>query len=194
MDMVRRVQAILLRPKDEWAKIKGETTSVAKLFTSYAMVLAAVPAAAKFVGRLLFRSEIPFKGVPAWSVGRSLSNAVLSYLFSLAIVYLAGLIIDALAPNFSSKRSLTNAMKLAVYSMTPFWAAGVLYIVPGLDVLVTLAGLYGLYLLYEGFHTPMMETPKDRTLGFVVVSVLAVAALFLVVSLIFILFSIWGVA
>jgi hypothetical protein len=183
MDLVQRVQGILLKPQDEWLKIKGESTTIPKLFTSYAMILAAVPPTAKFLGRLLFRSEIPFARLPVWSVGRALSNAILSYVFSLAIVYLFALIIDALAPNFSSAQNLTNAMKLAVYSMTPVWVAGILYIIPNLGILAMLAGLYGLYLLYEGFKTPMMETPKDKVLGFLGVSIIVVVVLFIVVWL-----------
>ena len=184
MDLVQRAQGILLRPKEEGAKIKGETTTVSELFISYAMILAAVPPLARFIGRLLYRSEIPFARVPVWSVGRALSNAVLSYMFSLAIVYLFALIIDALAPNFSSAQNMTNSMKLAVFSMTPVWVAGIFYIIPNLGDLAMLAGLYGLYVLYEGFQTPMIETPRDKVLGFLVVSIIAAVALFIVAGLI----------
>jgi hypothetical protein len=194
MDLVQRAQAVLLKPKEEWLKIKGESTAIPQLFTSYAMILAAIPPAAQFIGRLLFRSEIPFRHVVVWSFGRAFSNAVLSYVFSLAIVYLFALIIDALAPNFSSVRNLTNAMKLAVYSMTPVWLAGIFYIIPGLGILVLLAGLYGLFLLYEGFETPLMDTPKDRVLGFLVISVIVIAALLIVVRLILEVLILRGVA
>jgi hypothetical protein len=194
MDLVQRAQAILLKPKEEWLKIKGESTAIPQLFTSYAMILAAIPAAAQFIGRLLFRSEVPFRHVLVWSFGRAFSNAVLSYVFSLAIVYLFALIIDALAPNFSSTRNLTNAMKLAVYSMTPVWLAGILYIIPGLGILVVLAGVYGLFLLYEGFQTPLMDTPKDKVLGFLVISIIIIAALLIVVRLILEVLILRGVA
>jgi hypothetical protein len=194
MDLAQRAQAILLKPKEEWLKIKGESTAIPQLFTSYAMILAAIPAAAQFIGRLLFRSEVPFRHVLVWSFGRAFSNAVLSYVFSLAIVYLFALIIDALAPNFSSTRNLTNAMKLAVYSMTPVWLAGILYIIPGLGILVVLAGVYGLFLLYEGFQTPLMDTPKDKVLGFLVISIIIIAALLIVVRLILEVLILRGVA
>jgi hypothetical protein len=194
MDLVQRAQAVLLKPKEEWLKIKGESTAIPQLFTSYAMILAAIPPAAQFIGRLLFRSEIPFRHVVVWSFGRAFSNAVLSYVFSLAIVYLFALIIDALAPNFSSVRNLTNAMKLAVYSMTPVWLAGIFYIIPGLGILVLLAGLYGLFLLYEGFETPLMDTPKDRVLGFLVISIIVIVALLIVVRLILEVLILRGVA
>jgi hypothetical protein len=35
------------------------------------------------------------------------------------------IIIDALAPTFLGRKNQENAMKLAVYSMTPAWLAGI---------------------------------------------------------------------
>jgi len=184
MDLVQRAQGILLKPKDEWLKIKGEKATVSEIFTSYAMILAAIPAAAQFLGHVIIGQRIPFIGLYRWSVGRAFGNAVLSYVFSLATVYIFAFIINALAPNFSSAQNMANAMKLAVYSMTAGWVAGILYIIPYLGILALLAGLYGLYLLYLGFETPMMETPKDKVLGYMVVSIVAVIVLYVVFGLI----------
>ena len=184
MDIVPRVQSILLKPKEEWVKIKAEPSTVAELFTSYAMILAAIPAAGQFLGNILVGRRLPMVGVFRWPLGRALGNAVVSYVFSLVAIYLFALIINELAPNFGSTKNLTSALKLAVYSMTPGWVAGVLYIIPGLWVLSILAGLYGLYILYLGFDTPLMETPKDKVVGYLVVSILVVIALYVVFYLI----------
>ena len=62
MDLKARVQGILLRPKEEWEKIKEETYPVPQLFSSYVMILAAVPAAAQFIGNWLIGQRIPFYG------------------------------------------------------------------------------------------------------------------------------------
>jgi uncharacterized membrane protein (DUF485 family) len=62
--------------------------------------------------------------------------------------------------------------------MTPAWVAGILYIVPGLSSLVLLASLYGLYLLYLGFATPMMETPKDKVPAYLGISFVVAVVLF----------------
>ena len=40
-----------------------------------------------------------------------------------------------------------------------------------------LAGFYGLYVLYLGFQTPMMDTPKDKVIGYLVVSIVVVIVL-----------------
>jgi len=180
MDIVPRVQAILLKPKEEWVKIKAEPSTVTDLFTSYAMILAAIPAVCQFLGNILVGRRLPMVGVFRWPLGRAFGNAVVSYVFALVTVYLFALIINELAPNFGSAKNMTSALKLSVYSMTPGWVAGVLYIIPGLWILGVLASLYGLYILYLGFDTPMMETPKDKVVGYMAVSIVVVIVLYVV--------------
>ncbi|MGA2532230.1 MAG: Yip1 family protein [Candidatus Aminicenantales bacterium] len=184
MDLVQRVQSVILRPKEEWVKIKAETTTVKEIFTSYVMLLAAIPAAAQFLGNILIGRRLPFYGMYRWGVGRALGNAILSYVFALATVYLFAVIVNALAPNFSSAQNMTNAVKLAAYSMTPGWVAGVFYVIPALWILGLLASLYGLYILYLGFDNPIMGTPKDKVMGYMGISILVVIALYVVFGLI----------
>lgn len=180
MDIVARVQAILLKPKEEWVRIKAEPATPAQLFTSYVMLLAAIPAAFQFLGHVLVGRRLPLVGVYRWPVGRALGYALGSYVLSLVAVYLFALVVNQLAPSFASTKNMTAALKLAAYSMTPGWVAGVLYIVPGLWALGLVASLYGLYILFLGFETPMMDTPKDKIPGYLVVSVLVVLAVSIV--------------
>ncbi len=182
MDIVQRVQSILLKPKEEWAKIKAEPTTIAEIFTSYVMILAAIPAGFQFLGNLLVGRRLPLVGVFRWPIGRALGYAVVSYVLALVAVYVFALIINELAPTFASTKNMTNAVKLSVYSMTPAWLAGVLFIVPGLWAISVVASLYGLYLLYLGFDTPMMETPKDKIPGYMALSIVVVVVLYVVLS------------
>jgi amino acid transporter len=180
MDIAQRVQSILLKPKEEWVKIKAEPTTPAELFTSYVMILAAFPAGFQFLGNVLVGRRLPLVGVFRWPIGRALGYAIVSYILWIAAVYLFALIINELAPSFSSAKNMTNALKLAAYSMTPGWVAGILYIIPGLWALGVLASLYGLFILYLGFDTPLMETPKKKIPGYMLLSVVVVAVLYVV--------------
>jgi hypothetical protein len=184
MDLVSRTQAIILKPKEEWVKIKGEKTSIALLFTTYAAILALIPAVAQFIGFGLIGRHIPFYGPYKEPIGRALFHAILFYVFTLVATYVFGLVINALAPSFGSKQSMENAMKLAVYSMTPGWIAGIFYIIPALGFLALIAGIYGLYVLYLGFATPMMETAKEKVMGFFIVSLVVYVVLMVVIALI----------
>jgi hypothetical protein len=184
MNLVARVQAILLKPKEEWVKIKNESTPPMSLFMSYVIPLAAISAIAQFIGYGLIGFRVPFAGWYRIPLGTSLIRAILSYVLGVASLYLAGFVVNALAPSFGSKQNLDNAMKLVVYAMTPMWVGGIFYLLPPLRVLAMLAGLYGLYLLFLGFQTPLMETPQDKVISYLVVSIVVIAVLTIVAGVI----------
>ncbi len=182
MDIVERVKGILFNPSQEWAEIKSEENTIAQLYTSYAIILAAIPAVAQFIGNSIV--GVSGFGVHVrWSVGNALGHAIVSYVFSLIGIYIVALIINALAPNFNSQKDTTSAFKLSLYSMTPVWIAGILYIIPALSVLVIIAGIYGIYILYLGLPI-LMNTPKDKAFIYVLVIIVASVAVYLVIGLI----------
>ena len=160
MDLVERVRDILVRPRDAWYDIAEEQTTIRRLYVSYAMILAAVPVIAQLIGMtvvgIMFlgvRYRAPFHG--------ALGYAIISYILSLAGLYLFALILNALAPKFGSRENLDQAMKLSVYSSTPYWIAGILLVIPALSPVVVLLSLYGFFLLYVGLPI-LMETPRER--------------------------------
>lgn len=161
--LVSRVKYILTRPKFEWPVIDAESATIKGLFTSYAVILAAIPAVATIVGQIAFGH----RGL----VGPVLAGA-LSYVLSLLSVYILGLIIDALAPTFGGTKNPVKAMQVAVYSMTAAWVAGVLNVLPMLAWLAGLLGLYGFYLMYLGLPA-LMKTAADKALGYTIVVVVA---------------------
>ena len=54
MNLVQRVQDILLKPKDTWPVIATEPGDAAALYKDYLIYLALVPAVAGFIGMSLF--------------------------------------------------------------------------------------------------------------------------------------------
>jgi len=184
MDLKARVQGILLKPKEEWEKIKEETYPVQQLFTSYVMILAAVPAVAQFFGNWLIGQRIPFYGTFRYGFGSGLLRAIMFYGMTLASVYVIGLIINALAGSFASRKDQLSAMKLAVFSQTPGWIAGALYIIPPMGMLVPLLSLYGIYLMYLGLGAGIMETPKDKVATYLVVIIVVTFVLMFAISLV----------
>lgn len=184
--LVSRVKYILTRPKFEWPVIDAESATTKGLFTSYAVILAAIPAVSTIVGQIAFGH----RGL----VGPVLAGA-LSYVLSLLSVYVLGLIIDALAPTFGGTKNPVKAMQVAVYSMTAAWVAGVLNIIPTLGWLAGLIGLYGFYLMYLGLPV-LMKTAADKALGYTIVVVVAAiilnAIVFAIVGAVIASFAIVG--
>lgn len=153
--LVERVKNILLTPKTEWPVIAQEQTDVAKLYTGYIMILAAIPAVINFL-------TYSMRG----SVGAGLVALILGYALSLGLTFLMAIIIDALAPTFGAEKNQIQALKTAAYANTAGWVAGIFGIIPILGVLIVWAGLiYGCVLLYFGLpHT--MKSPPEKTGGY----------------------------
>jgi len=182
MNIVQRVKDIIFKPTDTWAEIKTEQTTIKKLYTSYAMILAAIPPIASFIGMSLLGYSM-FSSTFRLSFGWGISHAVVSYVLSLVGIYVVALIIDALAPNFGSQKNMINAMKVAVYSWTPSWIAGILMIIPALGPIAMLLSLYSLYLFYLGLPI-LMETPKDKAMGYCIVTIVVSIVVFILIGVI----------
>jgi hypothetical protein len=174
MSLQTRVVAILTKPADEWRTIGAEPATVEGLMRDYAAPLAAIPAIAQFIGFSLIGLPAPvFGGAIRIGFARSFANALVSWVFALVGAWIAAVVIEKLAPTFQSRGNTTQALKLVVYSMTPVWIAGVLNLVPVLAVLIIIAVLYSIYLFYLGLP-PVMSTPSDKVIPYMVVSALVI--------------------
>jgi hypothetical protein len=179
MNLVERVKAILLTPKTEWAAIEGEPGDPQFLFTNYVAILAAIPAVCRFIGMSVVGLNMPMVGTYRVGVVSGLAGAIVQYILTFVIVYVMALIIDGLAPTFGGIKSQPSALKLAVYSMTPVWLAGIFSLIPGLAVLGIL-GLYGLYIFWLGAPI-LMKTPEDKSIAYTA----AVVVCGIVISVVF---------
>lgn len=167
MNLVDRVQAILLKPKDTWPVIAGEAGDVASIYKTYLVYLAAIPAIATFIGFSLVGAGafgISFR-VPILT---GLANMVVGFVLSLAMIYVLSLIANALAPTFKGEKNPLNAFKLVAYGSTAGLVGGVFNLLPSLSMLGVLAALYSIYLLYTGIPL-LMKAPEDKALGYTAV-------------------------
>lgn len=180
MDLLQRTKDIMLRPRETWLEIRDEATTIPDLFKSYAAVLAAIPAVGHLIGNLLVGYSF-MGGHFRMGFGRALGGAVVSYVLSLVGVYIVAMVTDWLAPTFSSERGMLNALKAVVYSMTPSWMAGILYVVPVLSPLSILAAIYGVYLFYTGLPV-LMRTPPQKTVMYLVAVVVVSVVLSLIIG------------
>jgi hypothetical protein len=182
MSLITRVQNILLKPKEEWGVIAGETTSVGQLFTGYAMILAAIPLVAGIIGMLAFAPRIGGVTI-GYPIGMVIAIGVVSYVIQLCVVYVMGLIVAAIAPSQGGTNDKLSGFKLSVYASTPVWVAGVLGIFPPLAPLVWLAYLYVIYLIYAGVG-PVLKVPADKAVVATLIIVVAYIVLVIVLSVV----------
>jgi hypothetical protein len=171
MSILERVKKICLTPQTEWPVISSETTPTAGLITGYVLPLAGVSAVAGLIGGSLIGHTVPFLGTYRVPLTTGLGIAIFAVCSAVIGVFVISFIINALAPSFGAEKNSAQALKVAVYSFTPAWVAGVLQILPALSLLAVLGALYGLYLLYLGLPR-LMRCPPDKAVGYTVVVVL----------------------
>jgi Yip1-like protein len=142
--------------------------------------LVAIGAVAGFIGGSLVGQTIPFAGTVRMPILLGLVLACFNFIMAIVGIGILAVIINALAPSFGGEKNGMQALKVAVYSYTPAWIAGVLNIVPLLGVLGVFGALYGLYLLYLGLPR-LMRSPEDKALGYTAVVVVCAIVLSVVV-------------
>ena len=175
MNAVARVKAILIDPAAAWRGFEKDIGDPAYLLGRYVAVLALIPALSSFVGATLIGVVAPSGTILRTDLIGGLFDAIFSYATSCAIVVLLGLIIDLLAPRFGGRRNFEDAFKLAVYSFTPLWLAGIFLLLPGLRFLL-LTGVYGIYLFWLGAPR-LAKVPEQQAANFTLVIVICAGGL-----------------
>ncbi|MEO7986960.1 MAG: Yip1 family protein, partial [Gemmatimonadales bacterium] len=135
MGLVDRVKNILLNPRHEWEVIDAEPATVGGLYTGYILPLAAIGPICTAIGYSVFGMRLPFVGTWRTPIGSAITSAVVTYVLTLVAVYVMSLIIDNLAPTFGGTRNQIQALKVATYSYTAAWIAGIFALIPGIRML-----------------------------------------------------------
>lgn len=162
--LLQRVLDMLMRPRDTWLQIDAEDGNPARIYLSYLVFLAAIPAVAGFIGYSLI-------GVGAFGISvrvpvvQGLVSMVVGYVLSLAMVYLLALVANMLAPRFQAQQDMGRAFKLVAYASTAGMLGGVFSILPSLAMLGLLAALYSVYLIYTGIPV-LMKAPQEKAVGY----------------------------
>ncbi len=179
MNLQTRVKNILTQPASEWTVIAAEPTDVMGLYRNYILILAAIPAVCLFVGLAAFGA--PYIGQLA--IGGALGGAITAYVRTLVSVFIAAVIVEKLAPTFGASGGTAQALKLVAYAYTPVWLAGVFFLIWFLSVPASLiAAIYAVYLFYLGL-VPVMKTPADKVIPYMVVSAIVIICISVVLGL-----------
>lgn len=177
--LAERAKNIILQPRPEWAVIDAEPATIGGIYRNYVVYLAAIGPIAGLLGAQLFGYSI--MGVTYRpTLGTSIGTATVTYGLSLLSCYVLAMVIDALAPTFGGTKDMVKALKVAAYSMTASWLAGIFGLIPQLAIL-GLFGLYSLYLLYLGLPR-LMRAPEDKAMPYTVLVIAAAIVLWLVVG------------
>jgi hypothetical protein len=181
MNPALRAKAMLADPFAEWARIERESGDPAYLLSRYVAALALVPAVFGFIGSTVIGTGLPGGGTVRAALFDGAFGAILGYLLSFVLILILGFIVNVVAPLFGGRKDFDNALKLAVYSYTPVWLAGIFLVLPGLRFL-SLTGFYGAYVLWLGLPQ-LMKSPGGKSPAYALVVAACAFALTLAVAI-----------
>ncbi len=170
--ILSRAYGLLRDPKAEWEQIRAEETTIPNILIGYVAPLAALPPLCDLIGKLLFQPSVA-------ALGSGLIGAVIAWLVGIAMVFLLGIIISAVAENFDSQRDELAAQKLAAYALTPFFLSTIALLWPPLLWVPILALGLMVYLIYRGLP-PLMQTPPERAMAYAATITIAALVTFFV--------------
>ena len=196
MKIIERIKQLILKPRETWDIIKAEETDELTILKEYLLILAALPSLALFIGRWAVGLQVghyfPYVKTYRFGFWPSFITAVFWYILTIGSIWLAGKAISYLAPKFGAIQNDLKGFKLAVYSSTPLLVAGILRIIPNLEILVVILGIWGYVLLYFGLPV-MMEAPDEKKFPYYVVSIAIFICIYIVLgAIISILSNIFG--
>ena len=175
--MIARAKELILRPLPTWEQIQAEESTIEELYRRWVIPLAAIPPVCHAASLIAFGGYQIFGIHYHLGLVGILGRALASYGLTLAAVLVLAIVVDELALRFGGERGRTQAFKLAAYSATPGWLAGVFLLLPNLgEVASILGGLYGLYLLYLGLPI-LMRNHVDQTLTYFALTLLVLIGL-----------------
>lgn len=167
LNIFARVRHALLKPAHFWVIVGAEKSSMRTLYLQYIMLLAAIPAGCAFIGMLTVGVGTPSAPTKVPFMFATLLMA-LTYLLSLAMVYVLSLAINALAPSFDALPDPLRALKLAAYASTAGMLGGIFGLFPPLGFLSLFGAAYSVYLIYLGLPV-LMRCPKEKAFTYALI-------------------------
>jgi hypothetical protein len=154
--ILSRAWGLFSNPQREWEQIRDEETNIAHILIGYVAPLATIPPVCDLIGRLLFEGGVS---------GDAFVRAVVYWLLSVALVFLLGILINALAPTFDADGDEILAQKVAAYSLTPSFLSGVFSLWPPLWWVSLFALAAMVFLMYRGLPI-LMRSPPEQALAY----------------------------
>lgn len=176
--ILSRAYGLFRDPKGEWEQIRAEETTVPNILIGYVAPLAAIPPVCGLLGAYIFGMRIG-EEVFRPQLDKALISVGVTWIVSIALVFLLGLLIDALAENFDAERNDLHAQKVAAYSLTPAFLSGVFSLWPPLWWISLFALAAMVFLMFRGLPI-LMRAPAERALGYAASVTVAAAVAFII--------------
>ena len=154
------IREIVTHPETCWMVIRVDTRTLKQIFEQYVFALAAIPALSGLIGYSVF-SNIPFVKILEIAIG--------GYMASIGFMFAAVFLASGTAKMFDGEISQDQSGKLVVFSLMPYFAAGLFLLIP-LVAPLALLGSLSFYAFFTGVKS-MTRLPAAKRLMYCLINV-----------------------
>ncbi len=193
--VLSHVFGLLTSPVKEFETIREEKQTEVGSYVSHAIILAAIPAIATFIGvtQIGWKPTASTTEAVRMTVGSGLQICIVAYLAALVAIYVIGRAVYWMADTYGIENAEEQrCIALIAYIATPMLLVGVLGFSPSLWLIsigILAAIAYSTYLLYTGIPV-VLQIPKDR--GFFFSSAVLTVVLVVFVGILISTAILWG--
>ncbi len=163
-DVIMLVRTLFAQPEKGWVLIRGAHYPWQQIFGRFMLPLVFLSTLA-----VVYILQPQVEGAPDLSPNQLF---LITLTGSAGSILLGGYLIAALTPRFKGISSMDMAVALVSFAYAPVFLASVIASLhPSLQLLNLVAMVYMLYLYFKGTGI-LMEVPRDRQMGFTVVSII----------------------
>jgi hypothetical protein len=176
---ISNAKDVLMTQNAEWTRVMSEENDKQSLIR-YGMTLLVIAYALVFLLTLV--SPTGMGGFVGISTTYLITMVIVEFVIAIASLYFIPMILAAIAPSFGGKNDALNALKLFVFAGTASWVGMAFSKIPYLGVLIMIAGAVYAIFLFWSHVAEAMSIPAEKKVGYVVVSVLVLAVIYIVIG------------
>ena len=161
-DIGGSIRQSILDPQQYWDDVSLQKKTRRELFEQYIYILAGIPAVCGFGSKVIFSGGSDLE---------ALAYALIGYLLSVTVVYIACIIAQRTAPIFDGSLTSDEASKLVVFSSLPFFISGIFLLFP-FGASLSLLGFYSVYLFHIGIKS-LSRIPEAKQMTYLMLNIVA---------------------
>lgn len=175
INLTKTITDFIFNPKKKWSQIIIEDYSRKEITTRFLMPIIVISSFTKLIGRYINLRDF------------SIINSVLSFVafifIAFVIIYASSYILNQLLPKFNLRKDLDSIFKLISFSSFPAIIASAISDLHPVFSFLNLISIYSVILFWIGSNV-ILQLPKEKSTGFVLISLIIVAVSLFIVSFI----------
>jgi hypothetical protein len=170
--IINRLIRLILKPQQEWLRIKEENISTDDLLKKYLLIFSGIHKLVMLTILLVTNPPEEYQFISLPTLGVKIRWILFVYLLSFIEIYVFGKMMNHLFFYFTQKNDLNMILKVIIFSQMIFWAGSIFLLIPYASLFLSIViNIYSLYLLYLGSMV-VLEIPGQKIKSFFIISVL----------------------